>query len=139
MAEKHDADLIAPCGINCGVCRYYLARVKGMYKSTKSGCIGCIPRNSGCTCQGGCEPLRTKSVRFCFECSDFPCDKLKKLNHRYTTKYHTNLIDNLLYIQKNGINKWITEDKKRWECDECGGTVSIHGHICFDCGEKQSN
>jgi len=30
-------DLIAPCGMNCGVCRFYLSRVKGLYKSKKSG------------------------------------------------------------------------------------------------------
>ena len=32
-------DLIAPCGINCSVCKYYLSKAKGLYKSKKSGCI----------------------------------------------------------------------------------------------------
>ena len=139
MQTKLSEELTAPCGINCGVCKRYLATVRGLYKSKKSGCIGCIPRNNGCTYQGGCEQLKKREVRFCFECSDFPCEKLKKLDHRYTNKYRTSLIDNLLNIKRNGVDKWLLEEEQRWKCNECGGTVSIHNHFCFDCGAKQSN
>jgi len=136
MYMSPNENLIAPCGINCSVCRYYLSKAKGLYKSKRSGCIGCIPRDEGCTYQGGCEPLRTNAVRFCFECNDFPCRQLKKLEHRYATKYHTSLIDNLLSIKENGIDRWLVEEEKRWKCKECGGTKSIHTHICIDCGNK---
>ena len=129
-------DLIAPCGMNCSVCRFYLSKVKGLYKSKKSGCTGCIPRGEGCANHGGCEPINTGAVRFCFECGDFPCRQLKKLEYRYATKYHTSLIDNLLRIKENGIDRWLVEEEKRWKCQECGGTISIHTHICFDCGHK---
>jgi len=139
MCKRISEELIAPCGINCGVCRYYLTKAKGLYKSKKSGCIGCVPRNEGCTYQGGCGPLIKGIVRFCYVCSDFPCKQLEKLNKRYSTKYHTNLIDNLLNIQKYGINKWLEEEEETWKCNECGGTVSIHTHSCFDCGAKQSH
>ena len=139
MHKSPSEALIAPCGINCGVCKFYLATIKGLYKSKKSGCIGCIPRNKGCTYQGGCEPLKKREVRFCFECTDFPCKQLTKLNKRYSTKYHTNLVDNLLNIEKHGINKWLREEEQRWKCNKCGGTVSIHTHSCFDCGVRQSN
>ena len=105
-------ELIAPYGINCGLCKYYLAKVKGLYKSKRSGCIGCIPRNKGCTYQGGCEQLRKGTVRFCFECTNFPCTQLEKLNKRYSTKYHTNLIENLLNIKKNGTYKWLKGEEQ---------------------------
>ena len=139
MHKRPDELLIAPCGINCGVCKYYLAKAKGLYKSNKSGCIGCMPRDKGCTYQGGCEPLNKKAVRFCYECRNFPCKQLEKLNQRYSTKYHTNLINNLLNIKKNGITEWLKEEEQRWKCNVCGGTVSIHNHHCFDCGVEQSS
>ena len=130
-------ELIAPYGINCGLCKYYLAKVKGLYKSKRSGCIGCIPRNKGCTYQGGCEQLRKGTVRFCFECTNFPCTQLEKLNKRYSTKYHTNLIENLLNIKKNGTYKWLKGEEQRWGCDNCGRAISIHDLTCYDCGHKR--
>lgn len=131
-------ELIAPCGINCGACKYYLTKTRGLYKSNRSGCIGCIPRDKGCTYQGGCEPLNKRAIRFCYECSNFPCDKLQKLNKRYSTKYHTNLLDNLMEIKNKGLKLWLGEEERKWKCTNCGGMVSIHTHCCFDCGVKQS-
>jgi hypothetical protein len=139
MNKRMSEELIAPCGINCGVCRFYLGKAKGLYKSKTSGCAGCIPTNEGCNYQGGCEFLNNKMVRFCFECAHFPCKQLEKLNKRYSTKYHTNLIDNLLNIKKNGIGNWLREEEQRWKCRECGGTVSLHTHFCFDCGTEKSS
>lgn len=137
MHKRPNEALIAPCGINCGVCKYYLAKAKGIYKSRRSGCIGCVPRGKGCVCQG-CEPLTKGNVRFCYECRDFPCKQLERLNQRYRTKYHTDLISNLLNIKKKGITDWLKEEEQRWKCNECGGMVSMHDLRCYDCGVEQS-
>lgn len=135
MYTKPGQDLIAPCGMNCSVCRFYLSKAKGLYKSKNAGCVGCIPRGIGCNNHGGCEPLKAKAVRFCYECTAFPCENMKKLEKRYSTKYHTSLIDNLMSIKENGIDKWLAGEESRWKCKKCGGTVSIHTHTCFDCGK----
>jgi hypothetical protein len=71
MHKRINEDLIAPCGINCGVCKYYLAKVMGSHKSKSTGCIGCLPKNKVCTYKEGCEPLKMRVVRFCFECTHF--------------------------------------------------------------------
>ena len=138
MSIQFTEELIAPCGMNCGVCKRYLATVRSLYKSKGyAGCIGCIPRSKKCSIiQKSCSLLSNNKIRFCFECSEFPCEKLNKLNHRYTTKYNTSLIQNLLDIRSKGLNQWLREEEKRWKCGECGGTVSIHDLICYDCGHK---
>jgi len=135
---KMNEELIAPCGLNCGVCIYYLSRVKGLYKSKKSGCIGCRLRDRGCHNHGGCEPIKTKTVRFCYECSDFPCENFKKLERRYSSKYHTSLIDNLQNIKEKGVTGFIAGEEKKWKCPGCGGIMSMHTWGCIECGRKQN-
>jgi hypothetical protein len=47
MADTLTSDLIAPCGMNCGVCKAYLAYSRGVpYKKGEiSHCTGCLVRN----------------------------------------------------------------------------------------------
>jgi len=136
MQIRLTQELIAPCGMNCGVCMRYLATTRGLYKNKRTaGCTGCLPRNRKCSrIKGSCKLLRENKIRFCFECSDFPCEKLKTLNRRYTTRYSTSLIDNLRDIQTKGLDGWLREEEIKWKCANCGGTVSIHDRKCYDCG-----
>jgi hypothetical protein len=41
--------------------------------------------------------------------------------------------DNLEYIKKNGIGKFIEEQYKKYRCSKCGGLISIHNGKCFKC------
>ena len=82
MEEK----LIAPCGMNCGVCVSYLAMKNDLKKKGfgKSYCSGCIPRGKNCAfMKKQCDLLGKGLVRFCYDCGDFPCRRLKSLDKRY--------------------------------------------------------
>jgi len=51
MFEPHfTPELIAPCGMNCGICKSYLAFSRGIpeKKGKVSHCPGCLPRNKNC-------------------------------------------------------------------------------------------
>lgn len=136
-----ELSLVAPCGMNCGVCKRYLATARGL--APKKGlprCIGCRPGNKKCGfIKGSCELLRENRIKFCFECKDFPCEKLERLNHRYTSKYNASLIDNLLEIKKIGLDIWLKREEKKWKCPRCGGTMSVHNRMCYDCGYRNTN
>jgi ribosomal protein L40E len=41
--------------------------------------------------------------------------------------------DNLEYIKKNGIAKFIKEEYRKYHCSKCGGLISIHNRKCFKC------
>ena len=125
------AMLIAPCGMNCNVCRAVLDN-SGRAKQ----CPGCKPRGKGCTYYGGmCEKLRSEGVRFCHECGDFPCKKLKQLDKRYRTSYDYSFLEALAFIRDKGMKAHIAKEKKRWKCPGCGGTVCIHTLKCYGCGK----
>jgi len=123
------AELIAPCGMNCNVCRAVLDK-SGKAKQ----CPGCRPRGKGCVYYGGmCAKLRDGTVRFCNVCDDFPCAKLKRLDKRYRTSYDYSFLDALAFISKNGIKAHLANEKKLWKCPDCGGKVCIHTRICYGC------
>jgi ribosomal protein S27AE len=74
---------------------------------------------------------------FCFECPMFPCVKTVRLEKRYTSRYATSLIDNLLQIKQLGIEKFVAKENEKSKCPKCGGTVSIHDGKCYGCGVLQ--
>ncbi len=133
-----EADLIAPCGMNCGVCGDYLA-LKNDVKSQgvkTTYCHGCLPRGKGCSMNksGGCRKLMALSVRFCYECDKFPCKMNERWDAVYRQRYNTSPIENLKYIREHGLERFLEWQKEKWRCPECGGTVSCHNGVCYTCG-----
>jgi hypothetical protein len=108
--------LIAPCGMNCNLCMAYLRdknRCPGCRASDKDkaiSCRRCIIKN--------CEILRQNKLRFCSpKCKNYPCARLKSLDKRYRTKYAMSMIENLEFIDKKGIRKFLKNEEKRWVKD----------------------
>jgi hypothetical protein len=132
VKDLHKNSLIAPCGMNCGICMAYLRE--------KNNCPGCRATDTNkaisvkrCKIKNCQEFYR--GITFCFSCVDFPCKNLKHLDKRYRTKYHMSMIENLENIKKNGIRKFIRNEKMRWSCVKCGGTICVHKGYCFSCGK----
>ena len=129
--------LIAPCGMNCRLCRAYI-RDKTYIKA----CPGCrgddsVKSKSCVACRiKNCENIVQGRVRYCFSCEDFPCARLKHLDKRYRTRYGMSMIDNLVNIEKFGIRHFIRNERERWTCPECGEIICVHKPQCLSCGHK---
>jgi hypothetical protein len=80
-----------------------------------------------------CELLGKGLVRFCYECGDFPCRRLKALDKRYRTKYHLSMIENLLAIRDLGIDAFLKKEEKKWSCPTCLNPVCCHIGLCLQC------
>mgnify|MGYP002813446298 FL=1 len=122
---------IAPCGMNCRLC-YATMREKGQCpgcrgsnQNKSNSCITCRIRN--------CSKFEKKSAKYCFSCDIFPCLRLKQLDKRYRTKYGMSMIDNLNYIRKYGIRKFIQKETARWACPSCGTILCVHRPDCPKC------
>src|SRR3989304_284226 len=134
-----DEELIAPCGMNCNICSAYLAyKYKVKDKGLKLAyCTGCRPRNKQCAflkkkCKSGL--LLNGQVDYCYECPDFPCERLHNLDQRYVINYGESFIENLQCIKERGINQFLLREEEKWRCPECGDVISCHNGICYDCG-----
>ena len=128
--------LIAPCGMNCAVCMSFLARETDLNSKgfNRTYCDGCLPRGKNCLFMAGkCERLSEGRVRFCFECDDFPCKRLRALDKRYRTKYHLSMLANLNAIQETGMESFLERERAKWACPDCGGTVCCHNGLCLSC------
>jgi hypothetical protein len=132
--SKIISKLIAPCGMDCGLCLAYLR--------DKNKCPGCnAPDNDKrITCVRckikNCKFIKGKKAKFCFECECFPCDRLKHLDKRYKTKYHMSMIENLENIKSLGINKFVKNEDIKWTCSKCGNIICVHKGCCISSGKK---
>jgi hypothetical protein len=134
MESLNKISLVAPCGMNCGVCMAYLR--------VKNRCPGCRAADTNkaisvirCKIKN-CEVVQKGKVKFCFGCDNFPCKNLKHMDKRYRTKYNMSVIENLENIQTFGIRKFVANEKIRWACPECGGAICVHRQYCYRCGKK---
>ena len=130
-------ELIAPCGMNCGICSNYLAYKNNIHGKGLPICIGCRPRDKQCAflkkkCKDGLKLLKGE-IKFCFECNYYPCENLTGLDKRYREKYGMSMIDNLNEIKNRGINYFIENQGKKYKCQKCGNLISIHNNKCFIC------
>lgn len=128
--------LIAPCGMNCSLCISYQAMKNDLKKKgiNRKYCEGCLPRGKNCTFMNShCDLLGKGLVRFCFECRDFPCKRLKALDSRYRAKYHMSMIENLEFIKENGTVKFMETEAAKWRCPRCGEEICCHNGLCLHC------
>jgi hypothetical protein len=101
--------LIAPCGMNCGLCIAHLR--------DRNRCPGCrMDNGSKSVTRRNCKikncAVFRGGTRFCFQCKEYPCPVLERLDRRYREKYGMSMIENLNNIKKNGIRKFIAGEKK---------------------------
>jgi hypothetical protein len=131
MEDDIRAVLIAPCAMNCRLCY--------AYQREKKPCRGCNAEDESkpAYCQRcrikNCAELALSVSGFCFECSKFPCKRLKELDERYRKKYHMSMIGNLKYIKENGLGAFLEEERKKWTCSACGNILSVHRPDCPAC------
>jgi hypothetical protein len=112
MDKSFSSNLIAPCGMNCGICVAYLRE-----KNKCPGCRNIDNRSKYCRkcIIKNCKVLKENKWKFCSsKCDRYPCTRLKNLDKRYKTKYGMSMIENLEFIKENGIIRFIRNEKKRW-------------------------
>ena len=134
---SEDINLIAPCGMNCGICMAYLRK--------KNKCNGCRNLNTwnpktrvNCKIKN-CSILSSSNLEFCNECENYPCKLIKNMDRRYKTNYGLSTIENLESIKVIGIENFMISEKSKWKCKICDGVIDVHKGICSECGKSKSS
>jgi hypothetical protein len=113
------------------------------YLREKKKCPGCrgadVNKSNSCIkCKiKNCVRLRKNGYKYCFSCDLMPCERLKHLDKRYRTKYGMSMLENLANIRRFGIRQFVKNEKSRWKCLKCGGTICVHRGYCSSCGKKR--
>jgi len=131
---KEQASFIAPCGMNCQLCigfqrkRNPCAACRTDSEQKPAHCLHCALLN--------CEHLNNTPSAYCYDCEVYPCARLKRLDKRYRSKYGMSMIENLDFIQREGIENFLSDQNIRWKCENCGGLLSVHRDNCQVCETK---
>lgn len=137
LIDQKESLLIAPCGMNCGICLAYLRKT--------NKCPGCrieltVKPKTRTHCKiKNCWFFKDSNSKFCYECIEYPCKRLKQLDKRYRTKYRMSMIENLGNIKNIGLDNFVKREKIRWRCSECGGVLCVHKGFCLICESKQNS
>jgi hypothetical protein len=145
-AEMVNKDLVAPCGLYCGVCGIRIAhrenneKFKGKLaafygvQAEDIACEGCksTERFMYCrTCQ-----IRTcaeeKYYEGCYQCPDFPCDHIESFPVPVGKKV---ILRAVPAWRELGTEKWVEAEEKRYMCPHCGGNLFRGAKRCGSCKE----
>lgn len=131
MNDNISETMIAPCGVNCFACSAYL--------NDKKPCAGCrapdelITRKSCRNCtKKKCNLER--GLQWCFQCSEFPCSRIKSLNKCYIQNYNVDIVQNGFDARKN-MQDFLNAQKEQFTCKLCGGVIDQHHKKCSECGK----
>jgi hypothetical protein len=113
-------NMVAPCGIDCGVCECYTAKdnpalldylVSVGVPRDRLPCGGCREVKGACpVLDVDCDTydcITGRGLHFCYECGDFPCPRLNPAADRAGTLPHNTKVFNLCFIQRRGLAGFI--------------------------------
>lgn len=115
---------IAPCGMNCELCH--------SLQNRKKNCPGCRKKPTNCVIQN----CQQRGV-YCYDCSKFPCRRLKQLDLRYRTNYSMSMLENLVYIKEYGETAFLEQQRKKYTCPDCGKLRTVHYDYCIYCKQDK--
>jgi hypothetical protein len=147
MKEK-----IGFCGLYCGCCTMYRAYHDNNPKLLKEApknfrqrfdlenatvdsiaCDGCRSSKPLDYCEA-CEIrncAQQKRLKWCFECDEFPCQRL----YRFESFWRMPVFGNLNQISMVGVDKWLAIQEQEWNCNACDAKLHWFSFgICSQCG-----
>ncbi|MFH1885871.1 MAG: DUF3795 domain-containing protein [Pseudomonadota bacterium] len=149
MKEK---DLLAPCGLYCGVCAVLIAtrednekfkeRLVGVYKGKIPGsedlsvkdihCEGCLSERPFGFCQS-C-PIKDcaleRGLTGCHQCREWPCMMIEAFPLPVGKKV---LLRSVPYRREHGDVKWAEDEAARYLCPGCGHGLFRGAKRCNQC------
>ena len=151
-------DLMAPCGLYCGVCGVYIATrdrnekfraVMGNLYGTRpeeTECLGCMQPDPPGKLYGFCRQcgirdcVRSKGLYSCHQCADWPCSLIE--NFVFATGVRVMKRTIPIWREKaaqlgdeEGSIEWARSECERYHCPSCGEPLFRGAQRCRACKE----
>ncbi len=141
-------ELLAPCGLYCGVCSIYIAhrdnnlkfkeKLLPIYRAfAKSvddiACTGCLsdgivfPVCRICSIKKCCND---KGIEGCHQCNEFPC---KFINNFPIPVGKKVIFRAIPFWRENGTEEFVKQEEKRYRCPNCGNPLFRGSKRCNKC------
>lgn len=130
MKRIPDDKCASMCGLFCGACPAFPDECHGCLSDyVREGCRDCADHGfSDCT--------KAHKATRCYECSAFPCEKLREFSTVPIINgicNHANVIPDLYRMKEVGISQWVEEKIREHRCPKCGELISwfdMNSHSC---------
>ena len=157
--EFENKDLMAPCGLYCGVCGVYIATrdnnekfksVMGALYGTKpeeTECLGCMQENSSktlycvCTLCGIRDCVKAKGFYSCHQCEEWPCEMIESFGISTGRRVMKRTIP--IWREKvaahgdeKGSVEWARSECERYHCPSCGKALFRGAQRCRACDKS---
>lgn len=141
---EESRELLAPCGLYCGVCAIYMAdrddnlkfkeRLSPVYGVPVEDlhCRGCLSD----AVFGYCRvcPIKScaaeKGLEGCFRCEDFPCQFIDDFPLPVGKKVIMRAVPEWREL---GTERWVEAELERYHCPECGSPLFRGARRCRNC------
>jgi len=141
-------ELLAPCGLWCGVCSIYIAhktdnlkfkeKLLPVYRALAKNvdeiaCTGCLsdgvvfPVCRACPVKKCC---KEKNIKGCYQCEDFPCKFIDNFPIPVGKKV---ILRAVPFWREHGTEKYVEEEMNRYHCPECGNQLFRGAKRCNKC------
>ncbi|MBD3255368.1 MAG: DUF3795 domain-containing protein [Candidatus Lokiarchaeota archaeon] len=142
-------ELLAPCGLYCGVCSIYIAHrdnnlkfknaLMKVYKLFVKGvddiaCTGCLSEGIVFPVCKACpikDCVRQKGIEGCHQCSDFPCKFIENFPLEVGKKV---ILRAIPMWRELGSEKWVELEEERYHCPNCNNPLFRGAKRCNKCG-----
>lgn len=137
-------DLLAPCGLYCGVCSIYIAHRDNnqKFKEILTGvygvpveeiqCEGCLSVEPFVYCRS-CpikDCTREREYEGCHQCDEFPCEHIDN----FPIAVGKNVIlRSIPQWREMGTEAWVKAEEERYSCPECGYGLFRGAKKCREC------
>jgi hypothetical protein len=137
-------DLLAPCGLYCGVCGIHIAHRDDntKFKERLAPLYGVEVKDIQCNgCQSD-EPFtycracaiksctREKGYEGCHQCAEFPCQHIEGFPFEVGKRVMLRAIPQW---REMGTEQWVAAEEKRYHCPECGTALFRGAKRCREC------
>ena len=139
-------ELLAPCGLYCGVCAIRMAhrdnnqkfkeRLAPLYGVAPEAirCQGCLSNEvfAYCTKCAIRSCTQQKGYEGCHQCHEFPCKHI----HNFPVPVGQKVILRAIPQRREmGTEKWVEAEEKRYHCPNCGNQLFRGAKRCSQCKE----
>jgi hypothetical protein len=139
-------DLLAPCGLYCGVCGVYMAHRDNndKFKERLATVYGVEPKDVRCR---GClseEPfgycsaclikscVKEKENQGCHQCGEFPCELIEQFPLPVGKRV---IMRTIPQWREMGTEKWVAAEEARYHCPHCNAILFRGAKRCRECKE----